>query len=302
MRVRAHTEAGCALGSVVRQGRAADTIARTMATEVWSCYRHPDRRAGVACQRCDRPICPECMSQAPVGFHCPECLRRGRQRVITARSLQTRPLLTQALIAINVAVFVVGTLFAGSVFGLGESAGEGVLNAGDVAEGDWWRLITSGFLHYGLYHIILNMLALWVLGSQLEPALGRARFAIVYFGSLLGGSLGALLLSPNVNTVGASGAIFGLMGAAVAAHVVRGVSIWSTGIGMVLAINLGFTFLFPRISIGGHLGGLVTGFLLGLLVLEVPSGSRRSSLAIAGGVAATVALFAAGLLVATALT
>jgi membrane associated rhomboid family serine protease len=273
-----------------------------MATEVWTCYRHPDRRAGVACQRCDRPICPECMSQAPVGFHCPECLRRGRQRVITARSLHTRPLVTQALIAINVAVFVVGTLFAGSVFGLGESAGEGVLNAGDVAEGDWWRLITSGFLHYGLYHIILNMLALWVLGSQLEPALGRVRFAIVYFGSLLGGSLGALLLSPNVNTVGASGAIFGLLGAAVAAHVVRGVSIWSSGIGMVLAINLGFTFLFPRISIGGHLGGLVTGFLLGLLVLERPSGSPRSSLAIAGAVAATVALFATGLFVAAALT
>lgn len=242
------------------------------------------------------------MSQAPVGFHCPECVRSGKQRVITARSLEVRPVLTQLLIAINVAVFVVGTAFAGSVFGLGENAGEGVLNGADVAEGDWWRLVTSGFLHAGIYHLAFNMIALWVLGNQIELALGRLRFAILYFGALLGGALGALLLSPFANTVGASGAIFGLLGAAVAAHVVRGVSIWNTGIGTILAINLGLTFLVRGISIGGHLGGLVVGFLLGLLVLQEPLGSPRAWLAVGGGAVAAAVLFVAGVVLAGAVT
>jgi membrane associated rhomboid family serine protease len=269
-----------------------------MATETWACYRHPDRRAGVSCQRCDRPICPECMSQAPVGFHCPECVRSGRQKVITARSLEVRPLLTQALIAVNVAVFVVGLLFPGSVFG----TGAGVLNGEDVAAGDWWRPLTSGFLHATIAHLAFNMIALWILGNQLESALGRLRFAIVYFGSLLGGALGALLLSPSVNTVGASGAIFGLMGTAAAAHVIRGVSVWSTGLGAILVVNLLGTFLYPRISIGGHLGGLVVGFLLGLLVIEEPRGSPRAWLAVGGGAAAAVALFVGGLAISGVVT
>jgi membrane associated rhomboid family serine protease len=237
------------------------------------------------------------MSQAPVGFHCPECVRSGKQKVITARSLEVRPLLTtQALIAVNVGVFVVGVLFRGSIFG----SSLGALNGEDVADGDWWRLLSGGFLHAGITHLAFNMIALWILGSQLEPALGRLRFGIVYFGSLLGGSLGAVLLSPSVNTVGASGAIFGLMGAAVAAHIVRGISVWNTGLGAILVFNLFFTFLFPGISIGGHLGGLAAGFLLGMLVIEEPRGSPRAWIAVAGGLAAVAALFIGGVVTAGA--
>jgi membrane associated rhomboid family serine protease len=193
---------------------------------------------------------------------------------------------------------VVGRLFRGSVFG----SGLGVLNGEEVASGDWWRLLSGGFLHASIAHLAFNMIALWILGSQLEPALGRLRFAIVYFGSLLGGSLGALLLTPSTNTVGASGAIFGLMGAAVAAHVVRGISVWTTGLGAIIVFNLFFTFLYPGISIGGHLGGLAAGFLLGLLVIEEPRGSPRAWLAIAGGAALAIGLFIGGVLTAGALT
>ncbi|MGH9118147.1 MAG: rhomboid family intramembrane serine protease [Acidimicrobiales bacterium] len=266
--------------------------------ETWNaCYRHPDRRAGVSCQRCDRPICPACMSQASVGFHCPECVRRGGQKVITPRSLQVRPWLTQVLIGINVVVFLLGIGLA-SVSGFGSATFRGGLNGPDVADGEWWRLITSGFLHANLFHLAFNMAALWILGSQLESALGRVRYAIVYFGSLLGGALGALLLSPNVFTVGASGAIFGVMGAAAALHVRRGLSLMATGLGTLLVINLAITFLVPRISIGGHLGGLVIGFLTGYLIAGAPAGSRRASWAVAAGLVLAVALLGAGIVLA----
>lgn len=231
------------------------------------------------------------MSQAPVGFHCPECLRSGRQKVITTRSLIVRPLLTQVLVAINVAVFIAE--LAIPRLGL-----EGVLFGPLVAAGEWWRLVTGGFLHAGIFHIGFNMAALWILGSQFESALGRLRYAIVYGGSLLGGSLGVMLLSPFDSTVGASGAIFGLMGLALAAHVRRGISVWDTGIGGLLAINLFITFFLPGISIGGHLGGLGAGFLIGLLVVDAPRGSDRAWIAVAGGLAVTVALFVGALLIA----
>jgi membrane associated rhomboid family serine protease len=264
----------------------------------WSaCYRHPDRRAGVSCQRCNRPICPECMSEASVGFHCPGCVRRGGQKVITPRSLEVRPLLTQVLIGVNVAVFLLGIGLV-AVEGVGDLSVRGELNGPAVADGEWWRLITNGFLHANLMHLALNMMVLWFLGTQVEMALGRVRYAIVYFGSLLGGSLGALLLNPYGSTVGASGAIFGIMGAAAALQARRGLSIWSTGLGGLLAINLLVTFLVPGISIGAHVGGLVIGFITGFLIAEAPAGSSRGAWAVAGGLILTVALFGAGILLA----
>src|SRR3979409_1665831 len=168
-----------------------------MAVPIQTCYRHSDRRAGVTCQRCDRPICPQCMSQASVGFHCPECARQGKQRVFTANALLAgrRPVVTQLLLAINVAVFFIGlgqgstnAFSGGSTF----SDDYGVLGSArlvfldgsskliGVAHGEWWRLITGGFLHASLLHIGFNMFALWVLGSQLETAVGKLRFAVVY--------------------------------------------------------------------------------------------------------------------------
>ena len=203
------------------------------------CYRHPDRNGGVRCQRCDRAICPQCMHQASVGFHCPECTKTGQQKVYTRANLQAlnRPVVTQALVAINVVVFLLGLGAAGGN-GLTETGGrffeEGALFGPLVAEGEWWRLITSGFLHANLLHLALNMVLLFQLGGILEPALGKVRFAAVYFTSLLCGSFGVMVLDPNSPTVGASGAVFGLMGALFIAQRARGINPWASGIGPLL--------------------------------------------------------------------
>ena len=248
----------------------------TSPANVFVCYRHPDRRAGVTCQRCDRPICPDCMNAASVGFHCPECTQRGRQKVYTRASIQAlnRPVITQVLIGINVAVYVAGLASSSrnALAGRGGFIVDGGLFGPAVEAGEWWRIITSGFLHGGVIHLGLNMYLLYLLGTVLEPALGRVRFAAVYFTSLLCGSFGVLLLSPNSLTVGASGAVFGLMGALFLAHRSRGINPWASGIGPTIAINVGLTFLFASfISIGGHLGGLAGGLLSGWILFE---GSR----------------------------
>jgi membrane associated rhomboid family serine protease len=230
---------------------------------VYVCYRHPDRRAGVTCQRCDRPICPDCMNTASVGFHCPECAKTGRQKVYTKSSLAriNRPLVTQVIIAVNVVVYVAGFVYESrnALSGRGGFALDGGLFGPSVAAGEWYRLVTSGFLHAGLLHLGLNMYLLYLLGSSLEPALGRARFLAVYFTSLLCGSLGVILLQPEALTVGASGAVFGLMGALFVLARARGIDPWSSGIGSLIVVNMIFTFAIPGISIGGHVGGLAGG-------------------------------------------
>ena len=213
------------------------------------------------------------MTQASVGFHCPECSRHGRQRVYTARTLMRggQPFVTQALIAINVVVYLVG-LSQSSSDALGGRTGftaDGGLLAFEVAHGEWWRVVSSGFLHAGLIHLGFNMFALWILGSQIESSIGRVRFGTVYAVSLLAGALGVLIVSPNSLTVGASGAIFGLFGLALAAQRAMGINIWQSGLGGVLLINLAFTFGVPGISIGGHVGGLIGGYLCGVLLYEV---------------------------------
>ena len=265
-----------------------------MATEIQTCYRHPDRRAGVSCQRCDRPICPACMSSASVGFHCPECTRAGKQKVYTARTLLTsRPLVTQILIGINVAVFLVGAASggrAGVLFdGNNDLLVNGGLNAFAIAHnGEWWRIVTSGFLHFGIIHLGFNMYALWILGNQLEAALGRWRYLACYAAALVAGALGALIVSPNALTAGASAAIYGLLGVAIAAQRSRGISIWDTGLGGVLLINLFITFGISNISIGGHLGGLAGGFVCGYLIYNLGPKIRNEAvvLAMCGAVAA----------------
>src|SRR3954452_19279605 len=184
-----------------------------------TCYRHPNRETGVSCSSCGRPICPDCMTPTPVGMRCPECSRQ-RTRVTTAQSFMrdAAPVVTYALIAVNVAVEVAELATGGSLGGAGGTLVEhGALSRTTVNDGEIWRLVTSGFLHAGLLHLLFNMYALYILGNLLEPALGKLRFGIVYFVSLLSGSFAVLLLSPNEFTLGASGAVFGLMGAAVVA-------------------------------------------------------------------------------------
>ena len=258
-----------------------------------NCYWHSDRYAGVTCQRCERRICAECMHTASVGFHCPACIapqgiHSRRQRTSFSRpnskfvNLSEQSLTTRSLISVNLLVFLLALLKGGS---LGSGGGDITIDFGlvgygrvlspfsidyvGVAEGEWWRMITGGFLHAGVIHLAFNMFLLWMLGSQLERLLGMTSYLILYFGSLLSGALGVMLLDPLALTVGASGAVFGLMGATVVYQLRRGLSPWSNGIGSLLLINLIFTFARPNISVGGYIGGLMGGLLIGWLIDEI---------------------------------
>lgn len=221
------------------------------------------------------------MIEASVGFHCPEDAKAGRQEVYTSRSLfggaAGRPLVTMVLIAVNVGVFVLGLAVGadqlrvdGGLIAIGRVGSELI----GVDQGEGYRLVTSGFLHAGLLHLAFNMYLLWVLGQILEPELGRLRFGLVYALALLTGSLGALLLEPLALTVGASGAVFGLMAAVVVVRWSKGLNPFDGGIGALLLINVLFTFVGANIAVGGHVGGFVGGLVATALVYELPRRSR----------------------------
>jgi membrane associated rhomboid family serine protease len=224
------------------------------------------------------------MTPTPVGMRCPECSRQ-RTRVVRARTLYSgQPTATYALMAINVVVFlaelVSGVSLVGNSFGGSKLILHGALFGPKVADGEYWRLVTSGFLHYNLWHIAFNMYALYILGNLLEPAIGHVRFALIYFVALFAGSFGALIVTPDSLTVGASAAVFGLFGAAIVELRSRGVDVMSTGLPLWLGINLLFTFTFNGISVGGHIGGLVGGTLAGVAIGELDK--RRNIPALAG--------------------
>ncbi len=272
-----------------------------MSTQIQTCYRHRDRRAGVVCQRCDRPICPDCMRQASVGFHCPECTKQGAQKVVRpSQLLNVRPIVSQVLIAINVAIFAAGIgpgLQTRAVvredFGLGSvtlSNGQ----AFGVADGEWYRLLTSGFLHFNILHIAFNMFALYQLGLLLERVFGRVQFGLVYIVSLLTGSLGVMIVSPTNLTMGASGAVFGMMGFAFMALRARGIDPFSTSLGTTIMLNLLLTFTLSRyISVGGHVGGLIGGLVCGWILTDVGPKYLKDKAVILGTVA-MVGVVAAG--------
>ena len=273
-----------------------------MATDLLPCYRHPDRTGGVRCQRCDRPICPACMNTASVGFHCPECAgaKSGKQKVYTGRAAfngASSLVLTPALIAVNVGMFFL-TLSGGR--SATDIRGSTVLR--DYAlygpsiryDNEWYRIVTSGFMHSGLLHLAFNMYALWAIGNMLEPALGRLRFGIIYLGGLIAGSLGALVLDPQNLAVGASGAIFALFAATFIAQRAAGIDPWRSGIALTIGINLLITLAIPFISKGGHIGGLLGGAVLAWLLIEAPrrTGNQQAPL-IAAAVLVPVFFFAA---------
>jgi membrane associated rhomboid family serine protease len=224
------------------------------------------------------------MTPTPVGMRCPECARE-RTKVRTLRSAPSVPQVTQALIVINVLVFIAEVVSGGQV---GSGTGGTILDKGSLLgfaishQHQYYRIVSAGFLHEGLAHIFVNMLSLYFVGSVLEPAIGRLNFAAVYIASLLTGSFGALLFSPDVQTVGASGAIFGIFGALIVVARARGISIWQSGLGFWLVLNLLFSISFKGISLGGHLGGLVGGLITGWIVIELAERRRQSTAALVG--------------------
>ncbi|MFI7574320.1 rhomboid family intramembrane serine protease [Micromonospora sp. NPDC049497] len=280
------------------------------------CYRHPGRETYVRCTRCDRPICPDCMRDASVGFQCPECVSEGRRSVRPARTAfgggaaGRRGYVTKALIALNVLVMLLsiasdrggdavagGTGFGGLLGGgtpvtnWGAVLGYAILpngTIGGIADGQWYRLVTAMFLHYGVLHLLLNMWGLWLLGRALEAQLGPLRFAALYLVSGFGGNVAAYLLTEqNRPTAGASTAIFGLFAAVIVIERRMGRDI--SQFLPVLVINLVFTLTVPGISIPGHLGGLVVGGLMALVLAYAPR-SRRTLVQVAGGAVIVVAL------------
>jgi membrane associated rhomboid family serine protease len=243
------------------------------------CYRHPDRETGVSCSECGRPICPDCMTFGPVGIRCPDHSGqpRGAARVaqrVQRRSLRYPGLVTMTLIAVNVGIYLLQLAGGASINAdSGWIFEHGALYGPLVANGDWYRLITAAFLHYGPIHLGMNMLALWWIGRPLEDWLGPVRYLLLYLVAGLAGSAGALIANPTAVTVGASGAIFGILGAAIVLERQQTYVLGGSAI-TLLVVNLAFTFAVPGISIGGHLGGLAGG---ALAILALSQLGRRSA-------------------------
>jgi membrane associated rhomboid family serine protease len=239
------------------------------------------------------------MTPTNVGMRCPECAKQ-RTKVVRMREMTRLPRVTYALIAINVLVFlaekgqftIAGETLHGTV------ANEGFLSREAIVAHQYWRLITNGFIHESILHIGFNMYLLYLLGLMLEPSIGSARFALVYFTSLLCGSFGVLFWS-NAQSIGASGAVFGLLGFGAVELRSRGSSVMQSGIGMLIVLNLVITFLDPNISIGAHIGGLIGGVLAGL-AFRYGDRHRLPALGISACVALSVVAVAASLLVASA--
>ena len=248
------------------------------------CVRHPDRATGLSCTRCDRPSCPECLREASVGYQCVDCVAEGRRDTPRARVVRTaaRPVVVPILIALNVAVFVWTVIEAGDLLNnfTSELYQQWVLVPGYVQLGQWWRVLTSGFLHVadsrfmpGPLHLLVNMLALWVLGRDVEALLGRSRFLAVYLVSLLGGAAAVMLFyEPNQAVAGASGAVFGLMGAL--AVVLQKLRIPASQVIVLVAVNVGISLVIPGISLIGHLGGLVAGAAATAALVYAPARNR----------------------------
>jgi membrane associated rhomboid family serine protease len=253
-----------------------------------TCFRHPDRETGIRCTRCERPICPECMVSASVGFQCPECVRNGsgtghsptasQPRTLAGGTVTEDPrLVTKILIGLCLAAFLVqlsvGDRFTERFELLGLAYVPGLGSVEGVADGQWYRLVTAMFLHGSVIHIAFNMLSLWWIGGPLEAALGRARYIALYgVSGLAGSALTYLIAEPNQPSLGASGAIFGLFGAT--AILMRRLNYDMRPVIALLVINLIFTFGWSNIAWQAHIGGLVGGVVIGYAMVHAPRGRR----------------------------
>ena len=284
------------------------------------CYRHPSREASIRCTRCDRPICTDCMHEASVGHQCPECVAEGKRSQRPARTAfggsraGQAGYATRTLISINVAVMVLSAIVGGARaiggsggwFGLlgaqtavtrwGEVLGYAPYTIGGevhgIAAGEWWRLFSAMFLHYGVLHLLLNMWVLWQLGRYLEIRLGPLRFIGLYVLAGLGGNVAAYVFTaPNQPAAGASTAVFGLFAAAIIVN--RRLKLDISTLIPLLVVNLLFTFTVPNISVAGHLGGLVAGGIVAVIMAYAPTQRRTLVQAIGCGVFFLVLLIAA---------
>ncbi len=254
------------------------------------CYRHPDRETGVRCSRCERPICPDCMTPASVGFHCPECLSEGRRTVRRSRTLyggvaRGRPnAVTSLLIVVNIGAFLAELATGGTALGLfgGGTANTAVVRFGGfwflILNGEYYRLLTAAFLHVGLLHIGLNMYMLYILGPEVERLVGWWRFLLLYLVCAIGGS--SLAVAFHQSGIGASGAVFGLFSAlyVMLRHRRRDTSQITT----LIVINLVFSFVVPGIGYWAHLGGLVSGAVIAVAYAYSPPGRLRTLWQLAG--------------------
>jgi membrane associated rhomboid family serine protease len=269
-------------------------------TQTQVCYRHPRAETAVSCSNCGRPICTDCMVFSAVGIKCPECAgtpvgaKRATSRVRAAAGQGTGFLVTKTLIAINVVVYLAQATGGGTFTNpAGEIFQKGFLRAYEVAGGDWYRLVTSAFLHGSPIHLGINMLMLWWFGRSLEATLGRGRFLAVYFLAILGGSAGALLIAPTAATIGASGAVFGILGAGLVLER-HNINVFGGAALIIVLVNLSLTFAIrgSYISIGSHVGGLVAGALTVLVLSRWGRGhaiyGRVDLAAVAGLVAIAV--------------
>jgi len=279
------------------------------------CYRHPDRETGLSCSECGRPICADCATFAPVGIRCPDHAgarggKKPRQiKPPTVRRAEGVALatgsapITKLLIAANVAIYLITVEQGGG--GLNNPGGSllyrWILYGPVVVHGGWYRLVTSMFLHANLLHIGFNMYALWVIGTPVEQYLGRARYLGLYFVSGLAGSAGALVLTPHNPTLGASGAVFGVLGSMmilewqITGRLAGNAMTW-------IAINLVVDFVYNgfggAISIGAHIGGAIGGILITLGYAHWRSGRAQYGQLGLEGVIGLVAVAAASVAIA----
>ncbi len=269
------------------------------AEAVPTCYRHPDRETYVRCQRCNRPICPECQIPAAVGVQCPDDVREGNKSIRPARTSLGAvargggATVTMAILAVTIVVSGLDLL------GVGDIRTQLALVPGlpgriGILDGQYYRLLTVALVHGNFIHLAVNMYSLWVLGTQLEPLLGRARFLSLYIVGALGGSAASYALNYPVvdgrflfSSVGASGAIFALLGAML--PVMRRMNLSLTPLFVLLAINAYIGFQFSGIDWKAHLGGLVTGVCLGAALAYAPK-ERRTQFQLGAFVIATVAI------------
>jgi membrane associated rhomboid family serine protease len=263
------------------------------------CYRHPDRQSFIICQRCGRTVCAECQTQAAVGVHCPECVREARENAPRSKSATVtrmrsalrpssgKPIVTWVLIGISLVLFALEYAtggYSGPVY-------QWLAYTGGLTESQPWRMITSAFLHSpgSIFHVAFNMYALFIFGPLIESLVGRARFLALYLLSAFGGSVAVLLLAPSVVVVGASGAIFGLLGAFFVIQRKLGGN--TLQLVIVVGLNVVIGFIVPNVAWQAHLGGLVVGVAVAAIYLATRRRDQRlvQLLGVGGITAALVA-------------